>query len=60
MSNILRGVLLSLGLYLVVTILLISVVILCGGKFNQIPGVLFLGIGVCTGIAAGIINEKLD
>jgi hypothetical protein len=36
------------------------VVILCGGDFNQIPGVLFLVIGVCTGVGASIINEKLD
>jgi hypothetical protein len=56
----LRGLALSIVLYVVVTALLVGVVILCGGEFTQIPGVLFLVIGVCTGIFAGVINEKLD
>jgi hypothetical protein len=60
MGGLLRGLALSIVLYVVVTTLLVGVVILCGGEFTQIPGVLFLVIGVCTGIAAGIINEKLD
>jgi hypothetical protein len=33
---------------------------LCGGEFHQIPGILFIGIGLCTGVFAGVINEKLD
>ena len=60
MKNILRGVALSIGLYCVVTGLLILTVILCGGEFHQIPGILFIGIGVCTGVFATIINEKLE
>lgn len=60
MKNILRGVALSIGLYCVVTGLLILTVILCGGEFHQIPGILFIGIGVCTGVFTGIINEKLE
>ena len=56
----LRGLVLSIVLYLVVTGLLIGVVILCGGKFSRIPGLIFPFIGICTGIGAGIINEKLD
>jgi hypothetical protein len=60
MENILRGVALSIGLYCVVTGLLIITVILCGGEFHQIPGILFIGIGVFTGFAGVIINEKLD
>lgn len=60
MNSMLRGLALSIGLYLVVTGLLILTVTLCGGEFSQIPGGLYLGIGVCTGIFAGIINEKLD
>jgi hypothetical protein len=56
----LRGLALSIVLYCVVTGLLILTVILCDGEFYQIPGILFLAIGVCTGIFAGIINEKLD
>ena len=60
MNSMLRGLALSIVLYCVVTGLLILTVILCGGEFYQIPGILFLAIGVCTGIFAGIINEKLD
>jgi len=60
MNSMLRGLALSIVLYCVVTGLLILTVILCGGEFTQIPGVLFLGIGVCTGIFAGVINDKLD
>lgn len=60
MKNILRGVALSIGLYCVVTGLLILTVILCGGEFHQIPGILFIGIGVCTGVFTRIINEKLE
>ena len=60
MNSMLRGLALSIVLYVVVTALLVGVVILCGGEFTQIPGVLFLVIGVCTGIFAGVINEKLD
>jgi hypothetical protein len=60
MENMLRGLALSIVLYVVVTALLVGVVILCGGEFTQIPGVLFLVIGVCTGVGASIINEKLD
>jgi hypothetical protein len=60
MNNMLRGLALSIVLYLVVTTLLIGVVILCGGEFHQIPGILFIGIGLCTGVFAGVINEKLD
>jgi ribose/xylose/arabinose/galactoside ABC-type transport system permease subunit len=60
MKNMLRGIALSIGLYVVVTGMLILTVKLCGGEFYQIPGILFLGIGVCTGIFAGVINEKLD
>ena len=55
-----RGIALSIGLYCVVTGLLILTVILCGGEFHQIPGLVFPLIGICTGIGAGIINEKLD
>jgi hypothetical protein len=44
----------------VVTALLIGVVVLCGGEFNQIPGIVYLPIGIFTGITAGFINEKLD
>lgn len=60
MDKLFRGIGLSLLLYVLVTGLLILTVILCGGEFTRIPGGLFLGIGVCTGIGAGIINEKLD
>lgn len=60
MDKLFRGIALSIVLYVVVTGLLILTVTLCGGDFYTIPGVLFLGIGVCTGIGAGIINEKLD
>ena len=60
MKNMLRGIALSIVLYCVVTGLLVFTVILCGGEFYQIPGMLFLAIGVCTGIFAGVINEKLD
>lgn len=60
MKNMLRGIALSIGLYCVVTGLLILTVILCGGEFYQIPGILFLVIGVCTGIGASIINDKLN
>tara|TARA_R110000868_G_scaffold308542_2_gene570026 strand:+ start:613 stop:786 length:174 start_codon:yes stop_codon:yes gene_type:complete len=56
----LRGLALSIGLYCVVTGLLIGVVILCGGEFHQIPGFLFLVIGACTGIGASIIDDKLN
>jgi hypothetical protein len=58
MDSMLRGLALSIVLYCVVTGLLILTVILCGGEFHQIPGILFLVIGVCTGIFVGIINEK--
>ena len=60
MNSLLRGLALSIVLYVVVTALLVGVVILCGGEFTQIPGVLFLVIGACTGIFAGVINDKLD
>lgn len=60
MKNMLRGLALSIVLYFVVTALLIGVVILCGGEFHQIPGILFLVIGIFTGVSASIINEKLD
>jgi hypothetical protein len=60
MEKLFRGLALSILLYVVVTALLIGVVMLCGGEFYQIPGILFLGIGVCTGIGASVINEKLD
>ena len=60
MNSMLRGLALSIVLYVVVTALLVGVVILCGGEFTQIPGVLFPVIGACTGIGASIINEKLD
>jgi len=60
MENRLRGLGLSIVLYVVVTALLVGAVILCGGEFTQIPGVLFLVIGVCTGIGASIINDKID
>jgi len=60
MNSLLRGLALSIVLYCVVTALLIGVVILCGGEFSRIPGLIFPLIGVCTGIGAGIINEKLD
>jgi len=60
MNSMLRGLALSIILYCGVTALLILMVILCGGKFSEIPGLIFPVIGVCTGIAAGIINEKLD
>lgn len=56
----LRGLALSIMLYCGVTGLLILVVILCGGEFSRIPGLIFPVIGVCTGIGTGIINEKLD
>jgi uncharacterized membrane protein len=56
----LRGLALSIMLYCGVTGLLILVVILCGGEFHQIPVLIFPVIGVCTGIGASIINEKLD
>jgi hypothetical protein len=60
MNSMLRGLALSIVLYCVVTALLIGVVIMCGGEFHRIPGLIFPVIGVCTGIGAGIINEKLD
>ena len=60
MNSMLRGLALSIGLYCVVTGLLIGVVILCGGEFHQIPGFLFLVIGACTGIGASIIDDKLN
>jgi len=56
----LRGLALSIGLYCLVTGLLILSVILCGGEFHQIPGLIFPAIGICTGIFAGVINDKLD
>ena len=56
----LRGLALSIGLYCVVTGLLILSVILCGGEFSRIPGLIFPAIGICTGIFAGVINNKLD
>lgn len=60
MNSMLRGVALSIVLYLVVTGLIIFTVILCGGEFHQIPGILFPVIGICTGIFAGVINNELD
>ena len=60
MNSMLRGLALSVILYLVVTGLLVGVVILCGGEFHQIPGLIFPVIGVFTGVGASIINEKLD
>jgi hypothetical protein len=60
MNSLLRGLALSIVLYCVVTALLIGVVILCGGEFSRIPALIFPVIGVCTGIGASIINEKLD
>ena len=60
MNNMFRGLALSIVLYCVVTALLIGVVILCGGEFSRIPVLIFPVIGVCTGIGASIINEKLD
>jgi hypothetical protein len=60
MNSLLRGIALSIVLYCVVTGLLIFTVILCGGEFIRIPGLIFPTIGVCTGIFAGVINEKLD
>ena len=60
MNSMLRGLVLSIMLYCGVTGLLILVVILCGGEFYQIPGLIFPVIGVFTGIGASIINEKLD
>lgn len=60
MDKLFRGIALSIGLYCVVTGLLILTITLCGGDFHKIPGMLYLGIGVCTGIGAGIINDKLD
>lgn len=59
-KSLLRGLALSIMLYCGVTGLLILVVILCGGEFSRIPGLIFPVIGVCTGIGTGIINEKLD
>ena len=56
----LRGIALSIGLYCVVTGLLILSVILCGGEFSRIPGLIFPFIGVFTGVGASIINEKLE
>ena len=56
----LRGLALSIMLYCGITGLLILVVILCGGEFHQIPALIFPVIGVCTGIGASIINDKLD
>ena len=60
MNSMFSGIALSIVLYCVVTGLLILTVILCGGEFSRIPGLIFPAIGVCTGIAAGIINENLD
>lgn len=60
MNSMLRGIALSIVLYLVVTGVLILSVLLCGGEFHQIPGLIFPVIGMCTGIFAGVINEKLD
>jgi len=60
MKELLRGLALSIVLYLVVTGLLVGVVILCGGKFSRIPGLIFPVIGIFTGVGASIINEKLD
>ena len=60
MNSMLRGLALSIVLYCVVTGLLCFTVFLCGGDIFRIPGYFFIGIGVCTGIGAGIINEKLD
>lgn len=60
MNSMLRGLSLSIVLYCVVTALLIGVVILCGGEFSRIPGLIFPAIGICTGIFAGVINNKLD
>jgi hypothetical protein len=60
MNSLLRGLVLSIILYVVVTILLIGVVMLCGGEFTRIPGYVFMGVGICTGIGASVINEKLD
>jgi hypothetical protein len=60
MNSLLRGLALSIVLYCVVTALLIGVVILCGGEFSRIPGLIFPLIGICTGIGASVINEKLD
>ena len=59
-KSMLRGLALSIMLYCGITGLLILVVILCGGEFSRIPGLIFPVIGVCTGVFAGIINEKLD
>ena len=60
MEKLLRGLALSIILYVVVTVLLIGVVMLCGGEFTRIPGYVFMGVGICTGIGASVINEKLD
>jgi hypothetical protein len=60
MDGLLRVLALSIILYVVVTALLVGVVILCGGDIFKIPALIFPVIGVCTGIAAGIINENLD
>lgn len=60
MKKMLRGMALSIVLYFVVTALLIGVVMLYGGEFHQIPGILFPVIGIFTGVSAAIISEKLD
>ncbi len=60
MDKLFRGIAFSILLYCVLTGLLILTVILCGGDFYKIPGYFFIGIGVCSGIGAGIINEEFD
>jgi hypothetical protein len=60
MGGLLRGIALSIVLYCVVTGLLCFTVFLCGGDLFKIPGYWFIGIGVFTGILAGIIYENLD
>jgi len=60
MNSMLRGLALSIVLCCVVTGLLILAVILCGGEFSKIPGLIFPAIGVCTSIFAVVINKKLD
>jgi hypothetical protein len=60
MKNILRGMALSILIYCVVMGITLVCVKLSGGRISNIPTDVYIGIGVVTGFAGTIINEKLD
>jgi hypothetical protein len=58
--TLLKGICLSILLYVMVTGVLIGLIKLIGGDIYQIPGYVFWIIGMITGISSAIITEKLN